>query len=447
MISTVVVKLNAAHPDVPLVPLVSFRGSASSVRVVDVPRQIGAWAITGVTVKATYPDGTSVARAAVRVGGAWVATLEACDSVGMVKGGFVVGASGVDENGAAVENYTLGVGDVEILSADSSIHPGLAGHAVTIYDAAPEYPKTGDAYWDGDVLHVFVDGAWRAVGGGGGSVVESETNTGYAANADNATNAGHAGSADHAVNADSAGHAEHANSADFATSAGEASFVDWAGVREHPEFAEKADLAVVMDLVGSGTSANPYAVQLGGVAQTFAQVKSLAETRNAVIRHGRGTYRVTYVGAAEMMWDCTGTVQGAVKTGTIHMFSAGDVVQLVGARELATASMAAYPIVAISGAQALDRTINVYPAVTVAPAALLVMFPARTGALARDFVVRVPSSTVPHSITFPADVDYETDQDDCWTYDVCKANEWYFSESEPGLFKVFHKSFVRTAQV
>lgn len=98
---------------------------------------------------------------------------------------------------------------------------------------------------------------------------------------------------------------------------------------------EESDLIVRMDLVGDGTASHPYAVQFNGITQTFAQVKEFAEKRNAVIRHGQGTYRVTYVGAAEMMWDCTGTVQGAVKTGQIHMFREENVVQLVAARELA----------------------------------------------------------------------------------------------------------------
>ena len=94
------------------------------------------------------------------------------------------------------------------------------------------------------------------------------------------------------------------------------------------------DLIVRMTLVGDGTVANPYAVQLDGTTLAFAEIKSYANGRNAVIQHGQGTYRVTYVGSNEMMWDCTGTVQGVPKTGMIHIFAAGNVVQLVPAKDL-----------------------------------------------------------------------------------------------------------------
>ena len=39
-------------------PWRAFAGSPSSVRVRNVPRRIGEWAISSVSVQATYPDGS-----------------------------------------------------------------------------------------------------------------------------------------------------------------------------------------------------------------------------------------------------------------------------------------------------------------------------------------------------------------------------------------------------
>lgn len=99
------------------------------------------------------------------------------------------------------------------------------------------------------------------------------------------------------------------------------------------EAAVEDDLAVVMQLDGGN---GDYEITMDNATLTFDTVKKYAETRNAVIRHGRGTYRVTYVGQNEMMWDCTGIVQGRVLTGMIHMFRTGGVVQIVEPRELVT---------------------------------------------------------------------------------------------------------------
>lgn len=99
------------------------------------------------------------------------------------------------------------------------------------------------------------------------------------------------------------------------------------------------NLAVVMQLDGG---AGAYEITMDNATLTFDTVKKYAETRNAVIRHGRGTYRVTYIGQNEMMWDCTGIVQGRVLTGMIHMFRDGDVVQLVEPRELVTAEVLSF---------------------------------------------------------------------------------------------------------
>lgn len=410
----------------------------------DVPRRIGTWEITSVTVKATYPDGSVWNRSAVRVGNVWVATIESSLSVGTTANGFAIFASGVDENGDVVsEGYTLGVGDVEILPADTSVHPGLHGHNLTIWDEPTDDPKVGDAYYDDHkMLLVFNGSAYEPLGGGikegvnlitedvtlRGSTSQTITQLGSNKvavaslitgensklefnNLNVGTKSGTVsvgpgltmssvtqsdGGTLSTISLDGSKVQTAADVEAYAMPIGgkargdfqlgpnescmlwdyksgylgiigegnslwmdEDTFVEledgWEQLKKVvsggktpvyqtlPEYlgenyAAKTDLAVRMDLVGDGTAASPYAVQLAGVTKTFAEVKTLAETRNAVIRHGRGTYRVTYVGASEMMWDCTGTVQGEVQTGMIHMSADGNVVQLVSAKALALKS-------------------------------------------------------------------------------------------------------------
>lgn len=58
MIGTISIKCNAAHPEMALPAVYSFVNSPSSIRVLDVPRKIGKWAITNVYISAIYPDNT-----------------------------------------------------------------------------------------------------------------------------------------------------------------------------------------------------------------------------------------------------------------------------------------------------------------------------------------------------------------------------------------------------
>lgn len=48
MIGTIDIKCNAAHPNMPLSPLYTFKGSPSSVRIMDVPKKVGNWVIENV---------------------------------------------------------------------------------------------------------------------------------------------------------------------------------------------------------------------------------------------------------------------------------------------------------------------------------------------------------------------------------------------------------------
>jgi len=259
MIGTVDVIVQAANPDFPLTPFKAFVSSPSSVRVRNVPRRIGTWDITAVTVSVDYPDCTTETAACVLTAGVWVGTVPGCETPGDALRGFVVRADGVDENGDAVNGYVLGVGDVEILNRETALTPGVVtfkgdpGPQGERGPAGPQGPqgpkgdpgsgavesvngKVGAVELDGDDIEVggggdtrvvsgaihenetkinshiaeqnnphgvtvdqigaqkkltagenitiTADGVISASGGGGGSVVESEANPGYAANAD-----------------------------------------------------------------------------------------------------------------------------------------------------------------------------------------------------------------------------------------------------------------------
>lgn len=345
MIGRINVEVSAANPAMPLRPAAVFATSACTVGVTGVPTSFGTALVTGVAVSIKTPDGETSSVGAKRCGQMWVATFMATRfvSVGHVHNGLTVTAIGLEEDGETPAEWTLGKGDVTVLDAQGVPAPGLTWQDVHLRDAVPEEPRKGDLAKVGGEWRIYTGTAWETLGGG--SVVESETNPGYAANAD---------SANHAYDAETAqvaGYATEAQSANQAVSAVSAESVPWGGVTDTPttvegygitDAAKTSDLAVVMDLVD--VAGGGHEIRLGGVRQTFAQVKALAETRNAVIRHGRGTYRATYVGASEMMWDCTGTVQGEVMTGMIHMFAEGNVVQLVTAKALALKSDIGSPV-------------------------------------------------------------------------------------------------------
>lgn len=384
MIGSVNVRVSAAHPDVPLREIPLFRGSACTVGVEGVPTYFGGVVVTGVRVSVENALGETVTVGARRSGCMWVATLPAAHfaAPGDVRNGLKIAAVGLEEDGETEAEWTLGCGDVCIINADGVPVPGEAWQNVHLRDDVPGTPTKGDLAKIGAEWKIYDGSAWQTLGGGGGggSVVESETNPGYAANADAALTAPWSGiggkPASFKPSLHAASHGIDGSDRILPGSIGALSVeggiirgpltlygvesvsllaVGAGGLgggievysgsmqpasikKDDVEVATEDELIVRMDLVGDGSAASPYAVQLGGVTQTFAQVKALAETRNAVIRRGRGTYRITYVGASEMMWDCTGTVQGAVMTGTIHMFREGDVVQLVEARELALKS-------------------------------------------------------------------------------------------------------------
>lgn len=203
MISTQDVKIQAQHPSMPLNPFTAFKGSPSSIRVLDVPKKIGLWNITSVQIQVTYPDSHIVSKECVRTGNVWVGTLEGTSSVGSVCKGYHITASGVDEGGNEVSGYVLGAGDVVIIDLDGSIYPSESADFVKIFSSKPENPKTGDVYLDGIALMVYDGNAWIKVGG----VVPDPNNKGWALNATNANTASYAS---HAENSENANYATYA---------------------------------------------------------------------------------------------------------------------------------------------------------------------------------------------------------------------------------------------
>lgn len=170
MIGTIDIEVNAANPNVPLKPLYTFIGSPSSVRVRNVPRQIGAWKITRVYVEAIYPDNEIASIQAELVGGVWVATLPAAAAVGSVSNGITIKADGLDEHSVPVEDYVLGKGDYFILDADSTIHSGATTYYLHLIDDVPEHPKKGDMTVIDGVVKFYDGSAWVAFGGGSGAL-------------------------------------------------------------------------------------------------------------------------------------------------------------------------------------------------------------------------------------------------------------------------------------
>jgi hypothetical protein len=165
MISTQEIKCTAAHPDMPLQPLVAFRQSPSSIRILDVPRKIGSWEITRVYIQSEYPDGVITSKDCIRTGSVWVGTIDGSSISGKVDNGYSIRADGIDEDGNPVENYVLGIGDVVIMEADRHVEPGEATWTIHIYDTQPENPKKGDAYLDGQTLKIWDGTQWKDVGG------------------------------------------------------------------------------------------------------------------------------------------------------------------------------------------------------------------------------------------------------------------------------------------
>ena len=169
MIRPINIKLNAAHPELPLVEATTFTGAPSSVFSRGVPKAVGNWSITAVSVAVTYPDNTTTARAAVESAeGVWVATIPGTATSGRTVAGFRILADGIDENGAAVTGYVLGFADFSVFSFLPVPAPGETYYLLRYFDTMPTTPKEGDVAVVDGLLKMYNGTAWRGFGDGPG---------------------------------------------------------------------------------------------------------------------------------------------------------------------------------------------------------------------------------------------------------------------------------------
>lgn len=163
MIGTIDIRVQAAKPNFPLDKIRSFVNSPSSLRLRNVPREIGKWEITEVFVSANYPDNSTVSVKAVETAGIYVATIPASTVAGESVNGYTVTANGIDENGAEVDGYILGKGDLEILDADGTITVGETTYYLHLVDSKPATPHKGDVVKSDDGWEIFDGSAWIAL--------------------------------------------------------------------------------------------------------------------------------------------------------------------------------------------------------------------------------------------------------------------------------------------
>ena len=165
MIRPIDIRLNAAHPDLPLAEAVTYTGAPSTVLIRGVPGNCGRWAITAVFVAATFPDGSTSTRTAVQsANGVWVATLPATATSGRTAHGLRILADGADENGEAVSGYVLGVADFAVasLAVAPAPEPGETSWQMLYFDAVPGVLRKGDVTKVDGVLKLYNGTAWEA---------------------------------------------------------------------------------------------------------------------------------------------------------------------------------------------------------------------------------------------------------------------------------------------
>ena len=158
MIGTIDITVNAQHPNVPLSPVFTWRGSASRINVEGVPCLCGSWYVASVSIAIATPDGKTVTYPCQRSSnGIYSATVEATDTPGKSANGITITAT--DEDG---KDFVLGRGDLYILDGAAIPAPGDVSWSVRLLDKKPDAPKEGDAYFAEDgTLMVFSGGEWR----------------------------------------------------------------------------------------------------------------------------------------------------------------------------------------------------------------------------------------------------------------------------------------------
>ena len=158
MIGTIDITVNSQHPNVPLSPVFSWRGSASRINVEGVPSLCGSWYVSAVSISVSTPDGKTVTYPCQRSSnGIWSATIDGTETPGKSANGITITAQ--DEAG---KDYVLGRGDLYILDGEALPAPGDVSWSVRLVEKKPENPKDGDAYFAEDgTLMLFSGGEWR----------------------------------------------------------------------------------------------------------------------------------------------------------------------------------------------------------------------------------------------------------------------------------------------
>lgn len=166
----------------PLYPMKAFAGSPSSIRVRNVPRQIGSWKLTSVTFSVVYPDGETKMVSCIPVNNVWVGTIAGSETVGTTENGYTIFASGVDENGNQVNDYVLGKGDIEILDNNGMPTPNQQSHFVKLLSAQSDNLKEGDMFPTSSGYMIQQDGSAHSLGTPFDTISTYITNTlsGYA---------------------------------------------------------------------------------------------------------------------------------------------------------------------------------------------------------------------------------------------------------------------------
>lgn len=156
MIGTIDIHVNVAHPNVPIAPVFTWRGSASRVMVSGVPHRCGEWSISSVSVNVVQPDGKTTDYPCTQVGNVWTATIDGTDTPGRADNGITISAKDADG-----KTYVLGRGDLYILDGDVIPEPGDVTWSVRLRGEKPSIPHDGDAIFDDGTLLVFSGGTWR----------------------------------------------------------------------------------------------------------------------------------------------------------------------------------------------------------------------------------------------------------------------------------------------
>ena len=288
MIGTIDINVNAAHPNVPLAPVFSWRGSASRINVEGVPSLCGSWYVSAVSIAVATPDGKTAAYPCQRTSnGVYSTTIEATDTPGKSANGITITAT--DEEG---KDFVLGRGDLYILDGAAIPAPGDVSWTVRLLSSKPENPKDGDAYFGEDgTLMVYSGGSWR-------NPMPSATVPTKVSAFEN--DAGYITSKQ-VKPGSKEGYAADAERADKALSADKAGSVAWSGVTDKPTKVSEFDndagyiakddgpVLLVEDINGEKTAATVGSRKSDGAVGASSLANGRSVTASGNYSHAEGT--------------------------------------------------------------------------------------------------------------------------------------------------------------